>query len=230
MPAGYRPLCPRSSPEIHVRTRCWLDSRTRPGKTVVVPVVQVRSIILGALGALIVLVFFKLVLDSQGRKPAEVDQAELEKALSEYRRNEATASARNSTPTVRTPVRRAKTAAKPAVDTDEGETSRTRKPFVAPPPLPETEPDDELEAKARMDGANQLYDRADYEGAREAALALLTTDGNNVRMKRIVVSSSCIMGDADVASQHFGDLPPRDQRQMARRCKRYGIEFDEQDQ
>lgn len=197
----------------------------------VVPVVQVRSIILGALGALIVLVFFKLVFDSQGRNEAKPDEAELEKALAEYRRNEAKANAQNTTPAVSTPVRRTKTVSKPTTTTGTETTSNTRKPFVAPPPLPPAEPeDDDVGFKAKMDGANQLYDRADYEGAREAALELLAADGSNVRMKRIVVSSSCIMGDADVASEHFGDLPARDQRQMARRCKRFGIEFDEQDQ
>jgi len=79
-----------------------------------------------------------------------------------------------------------------------------------------------------MDEANQRYDRGDYEGAVEAAEALLKTQPSNVRMLRILVSANCILGNPDDATAAYGRLPGRDQRQMQKRCARYGIEFDEQ--
>ncbi len=189
---------------------------------------QVRSIILSALGAIVVILFVKLVIDSQGSQAVAVDEAELEKALSEYRRGEARASRDLEAPRAKKTIRKPK--ARTASEAGKTKTAPTREPFVAPPPTDEVAIEDEVDLKSRMDDANRLYDRADYEGAREAAIDLLSSEPNNVRMMRIVVSSSCIMGDEDEATKHFGDLPARDQRQMARRCKRYGIEFDDQDQ
>jgi hypothetical protein len=77
-----------------------------------------------------------------------------------------------------------------------------------------------------MNEANRLYDRRDFMGAREAAIELLKDQPKNVRMNRIAVSASCILGDADIAEKYYDELPERDQRQMARRCKRYQIEFE----
>ncbi len=188
---------------------------------------HVRNIILVALGGLVLLVFFKLAFDSHGNDAVVVEEAELTKALSEYERTEP------------------KTAAQPIVSSSPRKPARTI-PKEAPTVTSKTyvaavddrsaeEPEEEAEPKSRMDDANRLYDRADYEGARDAALAVLGGGlggdaKNTARMKRIVVSSSCIMGDEALATEHFSGLPVRDQRQMARRCKRYGIEFDDQDQ
>jgi len=46
-----------------------------------------------------------------------------------------------------------------------------------------------------------------------------------VRMLRIMVSASCIDGDAAVAQAHYGKLPASDQEQMKVRCARYGVTF-----
>jgi len=87
--------------------------------------------------------------------------------------------------------------------------------------------DDGSGAGAKMKGANQLYDKADYEGAREAALEVLEDSPGQVRMLRIVVSSSCIMGDHDVAEEYFDKLKGnRDRDQISRRCGRYGVELE----
>jgi len=181
------------------------------------------------LGGIVVLLFFKLVLDSHGGEKVAVKGDALDKALSEYQRHEKKSAPISNTPAIPTKtVRRTKSTTESNHDGDS--VSKSRRPFVAPPPLASEEPASEIDTKARMDEANQFYDRGDYEGAREVALELLAADSNNVRMSRIVVSSSCIMGDVDVAHEHFKELPPRDQRQMARRCKRYDIDFDEQDQ
>ncbi len=188
---------------------------------------QVRSIILGALGAIVAIFFLKLVFDSQGSESAVVGEAELEKALAEYRRTQKLGSDRAVAPIARSTVRKSKASAK-ALGEDDSRPTPARA-FTKPPPLETDEPEGEVDQKSRMDAANKEYDRANYEGAREAALELLSEDPKNVRMNRIVVSSSCIMGDEEVATKYFATLPPRDQRQMSRRCKRYGIDFEDID-
>ena len=78
---------------------------------------------------------------------------------------------------------------------------------------------------AAMDEANKLYDQGDYEAAQKQALRVLEQDPKSVRMRRIVVSSACMGGDADTAHKHYGLLPAKDQADMAKRCERYGISF-----
>ena len=84
---------------------------------------------------------------------------------------------------------------------------------------------DNPEAASAMTEANKMYDRGDYEGARALAFKLLASQPDSVRMLRVVVSSSCIMGDADVAQQYWAKLPPADKAQMALRCSRYQVGF-----
>ena len=147
--------------------------------------------------------------------------------MSAYRQGERS-SADEPAPRSATP-RIPKARARPSrTETDDSSESST-KPYTAPSPEVENEVfAEKADLKSQMNEANRLYDRADYEASREAALQVLSNNPDNVRMKRIVVSSSCIMGDEDLSREHFKLLPARDQRQMARRCKRYGIDFDEE--
>ena len=78
---------------------------------------------------------------------------------------------------------------------------------------------------AVMDEANQAYDRGDFEEAKTIAGRVLVSYPTNVRMLRIMVSSSCIEGDNAAAQANFAALPPSDQEQMRIRCARYGITF-----
>ena len=71
--------------------------------------------------------------------------------------------------------------------------------------------------------ANKLYDRGDYDGARSLAVKLLGEAPGNVRLLRVVVSSSCIMGDGDTANQYAGQLPAPDRLQMVDRCAKFQI-------
>lgn len=82
-------------------------------------------------------------------------------------------------------------------------------------------------ANLQFDEANKLYDRREYEEARTLALSLLKEHPTSVRMRRIVVASSCIMGDQDVAQQHYSMLPERDRGDMRVRCLPYGSSFQE---
>jgi hypothetical protein len=100
----------------------------------------------------------------------------------------------------------------------------TAEPEPVPPPADDPPSGDvEIEHGSAMDEANKHYDRGDYEAALKQALRVLEKDAGNVRMTRVVVSSACMMGDADTATKHNVNLPPNDQRDMARRCQRYGI-------
>jgi len=72
--------------------------------------------------------------------------------------------------------------------------------------------------------ANKAYDRKDFETARRLALALLEKQvPGNVRMLRVVVASSCILGEVEVAQKYVAELPTHDRDQMVRRCAQYGI-------
>ncbi|HET9620707.1 MAG TPA: hypothetical protein VFP84_05050, partial [Kofleriaceae bacterium] len=81
--------------------------------------------------------------------------------------------------------------------------------------------DDKLQAV--MADANKAYDRGDYEEARTIAGRVLIRQPSNARMLRILVSSSCIEGDAVAAQASMAMLPPADQERMRIRCQRYGI-------
>ncbi|MEZ4360918.1 MAG: hypothetical protein R3B48_12115 [Kofleriaceae bacterium] len=84
-----------------------------------------------------------------------------------------------------------------------------------------------IAANLSFDEANKLYDRRDYDEARALALTLLVKHPSSVRMRRVVVASSCIMGDHDVAQQHYLLLPERDRADMRQRCVPYGSTFHE---
>jgi hypothetical protein len=76
---------------------------------------------------------------------------------------------------------------------------------------------------AIMDQANKAYDRQDYDEAKAIAGKVLSKQPGNVRMLRIMVSSSCIDGDMAVAQKYFPQLPKFDREQMKSRCDRYGV-------
>lgn len=79
--------------------------------------------------------------------------------------------------------------------------------------------------EAVMSEANKAYDHSDYDEARQIASRVLAQFPTNVRMLRVMVSASCIDGDAAAAQAHFAKLPPADQEQMKVRCARYGVAF-----
>lgn len=106
---------------------------------------------------------------------------------------------------------------------------------AAPPPdhdAPEPNVDDMLKQPnpkldAIMDQANKAYDRQDYEEARAIAGKVLAKQPTNVRMLRIMVSSSCIDGDTAIAQKYYPQLPKFDRDQMKGRCDRYGVTLTE---
>lgn len=76
---------------------------------------------------------------------------------------------------------------------------------------------------AIMDRANKAYDHQDFDEAKAIAGKVLAKQPTNVRMLRIMVSSSCIDGDVAVAQKYYPSLPKYDRDQMKMRCDRYGV-------
>lgn len=192
---------------------------------------QRSNMILLAFGAIVVCAFLALFASARGTHSAEVDEQELAKALAVYKRAESARARRAKASRARSrPPARPTPREKP----DEDEDEEPAPPATATPPTlrtapPPSEPEETFPKetlKEQMDAANRLYDKRDYEGALAAAFEILEGNPKVVRMLRIVVSASCIMGEAEQAQEHYDKLPARDQRQMARRCKRYGVEFD----
>ncbi len=98
-----------------------------------------------------------------------------------------------------------------------------------PPRGPDGTPEDPAPYKldAVMAEANKAYDRGDLDEAKVIARKVLATSPKNVRMLRIVVSASCIMGDNAEAQEAFAQLPQFDREQMKTRCARHGVSFTE---
>jgi hypothetical protein len=100
---------------------------------------------------------------------------------------------------------------------------------VTPPPrTPAPPPQESLEGSKldyAMDDANKAYDRGDYDDAKQVAGRVLAQQPTNIRMLRIMVSASCIDGDAAAAQFYYARLPVADQDQMRVRCARYGVAF-----
>ncbi|HTR52695.1 MAG TPA: hypothetical protein VMJ10_18400 [Kofleriaceae bacterium] len=94
--------------------------------------------------------------------------------------------------------------------------------------VPPAEGKPDVHADALMDQANKAYDRQDYDEAKSIAQKVLATTPNNVRMLRIMVSSSCIDGDTATAQKYYVMLPKYDRDQMKLRCGRdNGVTFTE---
>jgi hypothetical protein len=79
--------------------------------------------------------------------------------------------------------------------------------------------------EAVMMEASKAYDRGDIDEAREIAKKVLADSPGNIRMLRILVSTSCMDSDAAAAKLYYASLPAVDQAQMRTRCERYGVTF-----
>jgi hypothetical protein len=111
----------------------------------------------------------------------------------------------------------------PSVAPDIGEAVRTA--ALEPAPAPNKDSDVDADFELAMAETNKLYDRQQFDEARTLALKLLERKPGTVRMLRVVVSSSCILGDADMAQRYWRELPEFDQGQMSTRCDRFDIKF-----
>jgi hypothetical protein len=185
-----------------------------------------RSILLATSGGLVLVAIVALFVEVR-EAPAKPEPAKIEEARQKHKRTRSAP----APSTLSDPWSRGSTD-NPKVGVDVP--SRPAEPVaeaVAPPPTaaaaatPSLEGDPRLEISSAKDEANRLYDKMDYEGAMQKALAVLEREPGDIRMTRVVVSAACQLGDADKAQKYWQTLPPHDQNQMTRRCQRFGITF-----
>lgn len=84
-----------------------------------------------------------------------------------------------------------------------------------------------MRQEAVMDEANRAYDRGEWDEAKTIAQRVLARQPNNIRMLRIVVSTSCMTGETEEAQRAFLLLPETDRAVMRTRCARYNVSFRE---
>jgi hypothetical protein len=198
---------------------------------------QVRRIILAvaivSVLGLVAYLFIQVNSDSSG---AEVSAAEKARALAEYERRNKVASA-----DVPAPVARATSRARPAAPAgpDKAEDRTFEKPRrrnnerPARAGLSMSQPAISLSAggggdpelKKRMSEVSAAYDTGDYPTAHDLAVKVLEDSPRNIKMLRVVVSTSCSEGDADGARKYATQLPERDRKELAGRCKRWGVDL-----
>ncbi len=81
--------------------------------------------------------------------------------------------------------------------------------------------------QASTEIATEYYDRGEYESARTAAVDALRLGLEPQAADKMLraASASCFMGEPEPARVHYEQLTSRSQRDIARRCRRMGIEF-----
>jgi predicted Zn-dependent protease len=198
--------------------------------------VQTRNIIFAAVAVLVLGALLMLVMKVK-EEPAKVPEDKLAQARASHSRSGATRAPSQPAPAddldskASKRAKRAKSVANSkSEDDDEGRSEKPKIPSIrmaagGTTPTISVKPRD-TGVGGKMDEANSLYDKNDWEGAQEKAIEILSESPKNTRMMRIVVSTACKMGQEDVASEWFPKLPAKDQKVMATRCARYEIELE----
>ncbi|HKE14263.1 MAG TPA: hypothetical protein VKB80_05350 [Kofleriaceae bacterium] len=86
-------------------------------------------------------------------------------------------------------------------------------------------PDASPELVAKREAAREAYDHGDYESALSSAEEFLKAKPDDAYIKRIAAVSACATGDEAAARRHFQETTPDNQRIVALRCRRYGVEL-----
>jgi hypothetical protein len=202
------------------------------------PVVQVRKIVLSAVGLGVLCLLALLLIEVTSSPASTVPEDELARARAAHARLQAgsgVAAVRDLDiePSARPEVRQ-----RDAEEPEDDDRNRRARPSRAPA-RPPTIVDrsaarptvtiagrEKSSVEVRMNEVNGFYDRGNYLDAHEAALEVLADQPRNVRMLRVAVSTSCILGEVDRAAKMYERLPEKDQRDMAKRCsEQYGIQL-----
>ncbi len=91
-----------------------------------------------------------------------------------------------------------------------------------PPPRPTAPTSAEGERRYEV---SRIYNRREFEAARDAALDVLEDEPGDRRMLRIAASSACILGDRDIAESLASRMNAGDREELIRRCERHGLEL-----
>jgi hypothetical protein len=201
--------------------------------------VQVPKIVLSAVGVGVLCLVGLLLIEINSSPASAVPEDELARARAAHARLQAGSGSAAVRP------REIEPSARPEVRQRDDEPAEPERP-ADPSPAPTLSPtfvdrsaprpqvtiagrDQKKSVEVRMDKVNGAYDRGNYLDAHEAALEVLEDQPRNVRMLRVAVSTSCILGEVDRASELYERLPPGDQADMAKRCgEQYGIQLGEQ--
>lgn len=200
---------------------------------------QVRKIVLSAAGIGVLVLLGLLLIEVSSSPASSVPEDELARARAAHARMQSGGGASavralDNEPAARPEVRQREVEPEPDPEPEERRARPGRSP-ARPPSIVDrsaTRPNitvagrkDKTSFEARMDEVNGIYDRGNYMDAHEAALAVLEEQPRNVRMLRVAVSTSCILGEAASAATLYERLPEKDQRDMAKRCGNYGVEI-----
>jgi hypothetical protein len=183
-----------------------------------------------------------LVMKVRGGSGAGVSDEERARALAEYERTRAALDREQPMQSDRVGKRRKSPpplrAEKPAEDDEEKRVPRTplgiprripaaKQTFEGARVAPKVDTDDEDdETKKQMKEATRLYDKGNYPAALEEALKVLDENPRNIKMLRVAVSALCSTGEVEKAQRYLAGLPKRDQVQMRRRCRKWGVELE----
>lgn len=192
---------------------------------------SIRTVVLGALAVLVAVGGIYLLIEVRSSGAAAPDDTALQAAADRHARGSAGATSRppriedlnagrpsGAPSTVNVPS---------PTDLDRRLADKLRRDgaFKTEPAPDADDPATNPDFDAAMLQANKLYDRHSYDEARQLALKLLDRQPGTVRMLRVVVSSSCILGDAEMAQKYWLQLPDFDRGQMSTRCDRFGVTF-----
>lgn len=81
------------------------------------------------------------------------------------------------------------------------------------------------DTQAERDAVGTAYDHGDFEQALDLAERFLSRHGQDDYVKRVAVVAACALGEEAVAMRHYQEASPRDQPIVAKRCRRYGVQF-----
>jgi hypothetical protein len=190
---------------------------------------------LGA-SAAVVLVAIAFLMVAVRAEPAEPELApgEVQRAVSAGRAHDRPPPSPPRIPPPRSSASAARSApsaapSEPALPSEPAPPSAPALPSSSKPALKSANPDNPTpEQDAAIQAAVKSYDTGDFESARATAVEALAMNlgpWGKERMLRVAASSSCFMGEPDQARQHYDQLTPRGQRDIAKRCRRMGIEF-----
>jgi hypothetical protein len=186
---------------------------------------SIRTMVLGALAALVAVGGVYLMLEVRSSGAAAPSEKVLEEAAKRTAR--APLAPRIEDLNTGDTVASAGGSMKPPtpIDIDRRITEAVKRDSAGSGTAVEGDPAVNPDLDAAMLEANKLYDRHNYDEARNLALKLLERQPGTTRMLRVVVSSSCILGDGETAQKYWTQLPEFDRGQMTTRCERFGVTF-----
>lgn len=77
----------------------------------------------------------------------------------------------------------------------------------------------------KRESLRQAYDMGDFDTSLTQAEEFLRQDPSNAYVRRVAVVSACAVDDAATARRYFQGMDAQDQRIVAKRCERFGVQL-----